>query len=134
MTPQAVTLKAFGEYQQARFRREEAQKWLSHVGARGRGSDILRISPAHCSIKIIIAGQYETSGTNYWDSPEKFNPALINAICKHWKLISETALGFMVAAEDEALIASEDEVASAAAAIEAAKVRAHTPTLSPVEA
>lgn len=116
-----IELKAFAAYQQAAFRRHDAELWLAHIGARGRDSDTLRVSSAHCTVKLVVAGQYTTGGTNYWDSPEPFNKALIKVILKDWARISGAVVNLLREEERQLLVNAESEVSAAHAAIALAK-------------
>lgn len=112
-----VTLTAYNNYRAAAARRREAEKWMCHIGKHGHGSDVLRISAVHSSIKLTIAGQYTEGGQNYWDSPEVLNKALVGAILKHWDIISTAAVAALQGEENKALVAADAEVKAASDAI-----------------
>ena len=115
-----LTLSKFADFQKAQRATRDAQEWMSHIGARGRGNDVLAISIAHCSIQLTIAGQYTDGGKNYWESPSELNAAILRVICKRRDEILSDAIGLMKADVDAKLVAAKDEIAAVNAAIEQA--------------
>lgn len=116
----ALSLNKFGEFQKAQRATQEAQEWIGHIGARGRESDVLSISVAHCSIKLTIAGQYTAGGTNYRESPASLNGALLRVICKRREELLAEAVALLKAEEAEKLVAAKSEVAAINEALEIA--------------
>lgn len=119
-----ASMAKFEAYKKAAQQTAEATRWVAHNNAEGRrwsgNQDILRLSPAHSSIKLVIAGQYSEGGQNYWDSPKPFNVAIMSVIVDQFDALAQAALAKLKDAEAEALIAAKGEVDEAAAEITAA--------------
>lgn len=110
-------------YRDAVARRSEADDWLAHIGKRGRGSDILNLSSVHASLKLVIAGQYQEGGKNYWDSPESFNKAMLTIIHREFAALSSCALDELKRVEKRALVEAKAEVEGALQAIKEAEAQ-----------
>lgn len=104
-------------YQNAKQKRSEAEAWLKHNRAQGRGNDILQLSPAHAALKLVIAGQYSEGATNYRDSPKPFNETLIKVIHDQFPDLQAEVIRRLKLAESEALVAAKAEVEEALSAI-----------------
>lgn len=112
----------FSAWQNETARLAEARTWLAHNGKQGRGSDILRLSPAHCSApQFTFAGQYSEGGKNYWESPKEFNQAMQTVILRRFSELAEEAIGLLEKQTAASLVKAEGEVASVQAAIAEAK-------------
>lgn len=112
-----LTLTHFTVFQKRQRETAEAQEWLKHIGARGRDADILILSPAHCVLKLVVAGQYVASGKNYWDSPAAFNAALIAEIISRRSELFAAAVQRLKDAESKALTGAKAEIDAISAAI-----------------
>jgi len=116
----SVGLEKFKRFQESQRATNEAQAWVAHIGARGRGGDVLSLSAAHSALKLTVAGQYTDGGKNYWESPAVLNAALLSVIISRRSDILSEALALLKARETEALIAAKDEIAAVNSIIEQA--------------
>lgn len=107
-------------YRSKKRENDEIREWLSHIGAKGRGKDVLSLSSAHANVKLVIAGQYSDGGTNYRDSPKGFNALLMKYIHDNFEDIRAVIVAEMEQAESEAKNATRQELQSALEELSAA--------------
>lgn len=117
----------WNEYRNAAAARREAEGWLVHIGKTGRASihgntDRLRLSRAHASVKLVIAGQYDEGGTNYRDSTKAFNDVLLDVIHDRFGDLRKEVERRLREREAQALIAARDEVEATLSEIDRAAV------------
>lgn len=105
------------------MQRRAAEDWLSHIGKRGR-NEYLALSPVHCKVAMMIAGQYSEGGNNYRESPSQFNAALIAVLVEQFPKISESVMERLRRRERVALIEAAGEIRDVSAAITAAQAEA----------
>jgi thiaminase len=103
----------YEEYQRIKRENATAREWLAHIGATGRGSDILNLSSAHAAVKLVIAGQYTTGGNNYRDSPKPFNDLLIRYIHENFGAIKAVIEAAMEEREEKSKQATREELEAA---------------------
>lgn len=123
-----LSVSRFDEWK-ARSREErDAKEWLAHIGRVGRKST-LKLSPAHCKAPdFSVAGQYDTGGQNYWESPKAFNSAIMAVIIERFSELSAEATQRMEVVSAQALIDAESQIADIHAAIQEAKAVTQRPT------
>jgi hypothetical protein len=120
-----LSVQRFAEWQKANRKIEEAREWMAHIGKQGRGTDVLRISPAHCTApKFSIAGQYTAGGQNYRESPSDFNVAIRDVVIRRFGELAAEAVALMEADARKKLIEAESEIAEIQSAISSAKEQA----------
>lgn len=107
-------------YQKTKRGNAEVRTWLNHIGQKGRGTDVLKLSIAHANVKLVVAGQYSEGGTNYWDSPKEFNALLLKYIHDNFDEIRAAIVAEMEASEAAAKTATKDELQAALAELSAA--------------
>ncbi|MGO4316677.1 hypothetical protein [Agrobacterium sp. MCAB5] len=100
-------------YQTLKRDNAEVLTWLAHIGKKGRHTDVLSLSVAHATVKLVVAGQYSEGGQNYWDSPKAFNALLLKYVHDHFEEISAAIVSDMEAAEARAKAATKDELQAA---------------------
>ena len=98
----------------------EISTWLNHIGKKGRGTDVLSLSPVHAAIKLVVAGQYSEGGRNYWDSPTAFNALLLKYIHDNFDEIRAAIEAQMRASEEEAKNETKAELEAALSELSAA--------------
>ena len=77
----------YDDYQKRKAERETAEKWNALPAGTKYRNDTFDISSAHCSIKLVRAGQQTESGKNYWETGDAFDGALIQEIVNHPEVI-----------------------------------------------
>lgn len=92
---------------------DEINTWLNHIGKRGRGNDVLSLSIAHATVKLVVAGQYSEGGQNYWDSPKALNVLLLKYVHENFDAIRAAIAADMLASEEAARVATKAELEAA---------------------
>ncbi len=88
------------DYEKAKQAHKDAVKWINLLGVKGRNKEVFRLSEVHSSIpKLVIAGQFTTGGTNYWDSPSDLNKALLLVIHNNSTILLAEAMAILVEKE-----------------------------------
>jgi len=117
-----LSLSNFAAWQQKCAELANVRQWLDHIGKRGRESDILNLSPGHCSPpKFTLSGQYTTGGQNYWESPNTFDVAMKAVIIRRFKELSEEAVALIEKEVAAYLVAAESEMDAVQTALTEAK-------------
>jgi len=114
-------LAKYTQFERAKAERQGAEQWIALIGKHGRGTDVLNLSATHSAVKLMVCGQFQEGGKNYWDSPEALNKALVAVLIEQRETLFAAAIERLRDVETEALIAAEDEIAAVNAAIAAAK-------------
>jgi len=109
----------YENYQKTKNGNATVREWLGHIGAQGRGSDVLNLSIAHANVKLVIAGQYTTSGDNYRDSPKAFNDLLLRYIHENFSAIKAVIEEVMVEREEKARQETRVELETALSSLDA---------------
>ncbi|WP_407976136.1 hypothetical protein ACJKIH_03165 [Brucella pseudogrignonensis] len=115
-------------YQNAHKKRVEAERWLKHIGAKGRYYDgkteTLSLSQAHASFKMTVAGQYDAGGNNYRESPSSFNSKMLAVIHDKFEELRDEVMRRLAEDETTALKDAKSEVQAVLADIEKAESEA----------
>lgn len=117
-----LSLANFTTWQKESGMLSEVRTWLAHIGKRGRGGDVLRLSPAHCKgIGFTVAGQYTEGGTNYWESSTAFNEAMKEAVLARFPELAAEAVAILEKKVAASLAKAEGEMVAVQDAIAEAK-------------
>lgn len=113
-------MSKYDDFLSARRARIEAENWNNLPRGPKYQNDKFAISPAHCKLTLVRAGQQSCGSKNYWDSPSGLSSAILQILSSDNSIIIR-AIESMKEAERLALIACEDEARERLAAIELAK-------------
>lgn len=97
------------QWQKAKNAVDSAKKWNNlPKGNRYSTQDTFEIRLANCvAPKLVRYGQKYAGDTNYWESSEEFNQAVLEHIVKDWKNIYPEVIAIMEKKERESLQACE---------------------------
>lgn len=128
-----LSITKFAIWQEREAAISQARTWLNHIGNHGRGSDILRISPAHCKAgNFTLAGQYTEGGKNYWESPTVFDQAMKDVVISRFPELAAEAIARLEQEAAMTLIEAETEISAINEAIQQAKTTMLRPTDDPL--
>jgi len=99
----------YQKFRQADHHYTEALRWdnKKHDTCRHE-SDKFEIAANQSKLTLVRCGQYKAGSTNYWDSPEKLNNAILQIIIDDETII-ERALEILEADRVKELLACEEE-------------------------
>lgn len=121
-------MNSYDSYQSAKKLTEEAHKWVGlRTAVDSQSRKLFWLSPAHSKFMLMRCGQHSAGGTNYWQSPEMFNSAMLEVIASRFDELSAAVMDILEEREQTALIACEEELQEIQAQIQAAKNPALTP-------
>ena len=98
-------MKEYDVYLKAKADRVEAEKWHDLPNSsRKYQDDSFGMSPAHGKLMLMRCGQHVCGGTNYWESPEALNSAIL-AVIENDPAVIVAAIERLRDQERDALIA-----------------------------
>lgn len=114
-------MHSYDEYQKAKARTSAAVNWIElRKSQDSQSGNLFSLSTAHSKLMLMRCGRHSAGGTNYWESPESFNSALLDVIKADFDFLADRVLKVLQKQEVAALIACESELAELSASIAAA--------------
>lgn len=99
-----MTDKRLEDYQKAKLSRKAAEEWNELPNGKCYQNDKFNISIAHCKkLQLTRSGQQYSGGTNYWETKDDFNLAILEHIVDNWGKIFPDVIERMKDKENKAL-------------------------------
>lgn len=96
---------------------KKSLKWNDLPNGQKYMNDTFAISPAHCKLSLMRAGQQYCGGQNYWDAPPELCEAVLKVICQD-KTIINRALELLKKHKDNGLKDCKQEISDILAKID----------------
>lgn len=96
-------------YKTALCNRKSAENWFHLLKEQERMGGNFEMSPCHGKITLMICGQFDAGGKNYWDSPEILGKSICEVIKQDNSVIVK-AIERLKLIEKKALLDWEEEL------------------------
>jgi hypothetical protein len=100
----------YESYHKLKSEYDEIREWVSHIGNSGYNGEVLKLSPVHASVKLVISGQYHQGSENYRHSSKVLNSLLIDYIHDNFDTIIFDILNKMNVKEEQAKLETKTEL------------------------
>lgn len=91
--------------------RKSAEAWQALPSGPRYMNASFSISEVHCKAPVLVrCGQKSAGGTNYWNTDEEFNKAILSYLVKNWDSVYPEVLDIMKKAENRALLDCQEYV------------------------